>query len=110
MQSAPSNGPWPKRLNAFRFAARVLSVWLGGFALLSALVALRYPTFNENLWWVDLRALGRAADAALAVVGVLFVWFGLRPAPEGWRRSSTSTLAFGLALAALVNTAIFYVE
>ncbi len=110
MQSTPSNSARSRRINELRLAARVLSVWLGGFALLSALVALRHPTFNENLWWVDLRALGPAADAALVLVGVLFVWFGLRPAPDGWRRYSTSALAFGLALAALVNTASFYVE
>jgi vancomycin permeability regulator SanA len=107
--STPETTP-PSKLSDLVFAARTLAVWLGAFALLSAVVALRHPAFNENLWWVDLRALGSAADAALVVVGVLFVWFGWRPAAGGWRRISTSALAFGLTLAALVNTAMFYVE
>lgn len=91
-------------------AARVLAFWFGALGLVNVAGALRHPSFDENLWWVDLRWLPGTlvAQVLLAAAGALLVVFALRPPAKGWLRSSVVAAAGLLTVAALLDAVSFY--
>ena len=97
------------RAHLARFAARVLAFWFGFFTLVNVVGALRKPTFDENIWWVDLRFLpGILEQLVLALAGALLLGYGIRPARSGRRRAATLIAIGVLTLAAIGNTINFY--
>ncbi len=91
------------------FVARVLAGWLGVFSLSSAVAALRHPTFDANLWWIDLGFLGVFGNVVFAVSGALLLGFAVAPPRAGVRRPLTVGVVAALGLVALGNTVAFYV-
>jgi vancomycin permeability regulator SanA len=90
-------------------AVRGVALFFGLFSLLNLIGELRTPGFDENIWWLDLQPLPGAATAlVLALAGLLLVWWGLRPAPAGWRRVVTPAIALALSLVAIHNGVTFY--
>ena len=89
---------------------RGLALFLGGFGLLNILGNFRVSGFDANVWWIDLRWLpGTAATPLLLVAVLCLIAFGVRPPRSVWRPVLTVTCAALLGIAALVNSAQFYV-
>jgi vancomycin permeability regulator SanA len=89
--------------------ARGVAVFFGSFSLLSLVGELRSPGFDQNIWWLDLRPLPATLSALLlGLAGLLLVWWGLRPAAEGWRRAATLIALGALSIVALRNGVTFY--
>ncbi len=49
----------PRSVSALHIAARGLALFLGGFGLLNVVGDFWHPGFDANVWWLDLRRLGR---------------------------------------------------
>ncbi len=75
---------------------------------MSAVAALFHASFDENLWWVDLRVLGLVGDFVFLAGGLALLGFAFRPPERGCRRTATALVAFGLACAGGVNATAFY--
>lgn len=59
--------------------ARVLAFWFGSLCVVNVLAGLRHPTFDPNIWWIDLRFLPKPGGQLLLLsVGALLVGHGLR--------------------------------
>jgi vancomycin permeability regulator SanA len=92
-----------------RAAARGVALFFGGFALVNLVGELRIHGFDENIWWLDLRPLPATPSALLlALAGALLVWWALRPAAPGWRRTATLVALGAMSLAAVWNGVTFY--
>ena len=90
-------------------SARVLAVWFGSLSLVNLLAGLRHPTFDPNIWWIDLRFLPRPAGKLfLAALGFLLVAHGLRPAAAGRRRTAGFTAVAVAAIVAAANAISYY--
>lgn len=90
--------------------ARSFALFLGAFMVVGLLDWLRKPSFNPNLWWIDLRFLPRPlAQALLVVSAVLLLGLAWRPATRGWRRWATTAACALLAAIAVANGAVFYI-
>lgn len=88
-------------------AVRTLAAWLGVITVVNSISGLR--GFDENLWWIDLRALPEPVAFALLVAsGVLLAAWGLKPASSTWRRRALGAALVLLSLAALSNCVGFY--
>jgi len=106
-----------RRSNPTSFGARIVSLatrsfalFLGGFIVLGLLDWLRKPSFDPNIWWIDLRLLPAPfAQALLVVSAVLLLGFAWRPAARGWRRGATTATCVLLAAVAVANGVVFYV-
>lgn len=99
----------------FRFlrlaAARGIALFFGCFALLNVMGELRYPGFDANLWWIDLRVLPQSLVTALVCgFGVLLLIFSLQRSQVRWLRMITAAFAVFFAIAVLLNGIQFYVE
>ena len=89
--------------------SRGLALFLGIFSLLNILGELRYPGFDANHWWIDLGFIGRwPAAVLLAVVSVLLLCYGIRPALSRWRRAVTAILVGALVGVCVGNAVSFY--
>ena len=90
--------------------ARSYALFLGTFIVVGLLDWLRKPSFDPNIWWVDLGFLPRPlAQALLVVSGVLLLAFALRPATRGWRHYATTAACALPATIAVANGVVFYV-
>jgi vancomycin permeability regulator SanA len=95
---------------AWDILPRGLALFLGGFTLLNVLGGLRAEGFDANLWWIDLRAVPRfLAELFLVVSALCLMSYALRPTAARWRRILTVLCAGVLGLAALLNSAQFFV-
>jgi vancomycin permeability regulator SanA len=90
-------------------SARVLAFWFGSLCMLNVLAGLRHPSFDPNIWWIDLRFLPKLGGQLLLLsIGALLVAHGLRPATGRWRRDA-SIVAVGFAgIVAAMNAAAYY--
>lgn len=85
--------------------ARTLAGFFGGFTLLNLTVRWRYPDFDPNLWWIDLRAL-----PGWLSMGLLALWSGLmlsaafRPSMGRVRARLTEVTMLVVILATLFNS------
>ncbi len=71
--------------------ARSFALFLGAFIAVGLLDWLRRPSFDPNIWWIDLGFLpAPLAQALLAVSGLLLLAFVWRPAVRGWRGWATT--------------------
>ena len=92
-----------------RAAARGVALFFGAFALLNLIGELRIHGFDENIWWLDLRPVPALPSAVLlALAGALLVWWALRPASAGWRRTATLVALGAMSLVAVWNGVTFY--
>ena len=100
----------PKRRNWLVAAvARGLALFFGGFTLVNVVGALRTPSFDENLWWVDLRFVPRLVGlVALAMLAVTLIAYALLPRMPAWRRWPTVGLCLGFAAVTAWNGVDFY--
>lgn len=102
-RAAGASRRWPRDI------ARGVALFFGLFSWLNLVGELRAPGFDQNIWWLDLRPLPAAATAAaLALCGLAFVWWALRPAAASWRRAATVGAALILGVVALRNGIGFY--
>jgi vancomycin permeability regulator SanA len=89
--------------------ARGIALFIGTFALLNVLAAMRHGPFDGNQWWIDFRPLptgaGRPATALLAVA--LATW-AVRPRMAPWRTALTVSLLVMAIAVAIYNAATFY--
>ena len=70
----------PRRYRILFAIAQGLALLLGGFTLLTILGELRYPGFDANLWWIDLRFANRIANRVLLfAIAIWLLGFALRP-------------------------------
>jgi vancomycin permeability regulator SanA len=90
--------------------SRAVAVFIGGFSLLNLVGELRYPGFDANHWWIDLRpADPLAARIFLAVVSILLIAYSIRPILARWRRVLTLGLVGVLLFVTVKNVVTFYV-
>jgi uncharacterized SAM-binding protein YcdF (DUF218 family) len=90
-------------------SGRALAFWFGSLCLVNVLAGLRHPTFDPNIWWIDLRFVPKlAAQVLLSMVGGLLVWHSLRPALAGWRRTASLLAVAFAALVASTNAIAYY--
>ena len=102
-RTASASRLWPRDL------ARGVALFFGLFSWLNLVGELRAPGFDQNIWWLDLRPLPTMATAAaLALAGLLLVWWGLRPVAGEPRRLATAVVAALLGLVAVRNGVGFY--
>lgn len=89
---------------------RAIALFLGVFSLLSFLLGLAVPSFDANIWWIDVRMLPAWLEvAALPVVGVSLLAYALLGRLAGWLRWPVA-LGLGFLAAVVVhNTVLFYV-
>lgn len=86
-----------------------LAFFLGSFALINILGTIVLPTFDANIWWIDLRPVTQYAEAPFfALLGGALIAYGIRPWPGTIRRIVTVGLVGLALLAAILNTVIFY--
>jgi vancomycin permeability regulator SanA len=94
---------------ALHAVARGVALFFGLFALCNLVGELRTPGFDQNIWWLDLRPLTASVSAGLlGCVGLLLVWWALRPAAPAWRRWVTAAALVALAVVAVKNGVTFY--
>jgi vancomycin permeability regulator SanA len=86
-----------------------LALFFGGFSLLNLVARGRSVSLDATLWWIDLRSFPPVlAVIVLAVAAICLIFYAVRPPTAKWARLTFATLASGLALKALVDSAIFY--
>ena len=89
---------------------RGMALFVGAFTLLNLLGELRYPGFDANLWWIDLRALdARLANGFLTLSAVLLLGYAFWPTMRPWRRSITFFCVLLLYVACIFNVVTFYI-
>lgn len=94
----------------WRGFGRGLELFMGGFGLLNVLGELRYPGFDANLWWIDLRPMPTwGARAFLAFAALLLMAHAIRPRCGRRRRIVTASVILGLLAFALSNAIRFFV-
>jgi vancomycin permeability regulator SanA len=94
---------WPRDI------ARGVALFFGLFSLLNVVGSLRAPSFDENIWWIDLRPLPTTVRAVVfALAGLILLSWALRPEAARWRRAATAITATILAGAAIRNGITFY--
>ncbi|HUG91758.1 MAG TPA: YdcF family protein [Planctomycetaceae bacterium] len=102
----PSAGP--AAAPAWVAFSRGVAAFLGAFTLLNVLGEMRHAGFDANLWWIDLRPLPAAAVRAwLALAGMLFMAYAVRPTMSSWRGVTVAIVALLLA-ASVWNTLSYY--
>ncbi len=90
-------------------SARVLALWFGSLCLMNVLAGLRLPSFDPNIWWIDMRFLPRpAGQMLLSAVGALLLAHGVRPVTGGWRRHASLAAIAVTVLVASMNTVAYY--
>jgi len=100
---------WPDLGQTGVAAARGLALFIGGFSLLNVLGELRYPGFDANLWWIDLRPLDKGLSATfLAVASILLIAYGTRPPRRTIRRTVTTAAVTILLAVATANAVVFH--
>jgi uncharacterized SAM-binding protein YcdF (DUF218 family) len=100
---------WPDLRRTGVAAARGLALFIGGFSLLNVLGELRYPGFDANLWWIDLRPLDKGLSASfLAVASVLLIAYGIRPPRRALRLVVTGGAVAILLAVAVANAVVFH--
>jgi vancomycin permeability regulator SanA len=93
----------------FIAVARALALFGGAFSLLNVLGQLRYPGFDANYWWINLRPIEiSVARPLLAIAAVLLVAYALRPRMSKLRQIYTLVLAALLLLSGAHNMVTFY--
>lgn len=93
-------------------AARGLAGFLGLFTLVGFLGRLRWPGFDANLWWLDLRALPESwASVGQFTLGALLLAWAVSPSAGTRRRRLTQGVVASalmvLALNALTVAGLF---
>jgi vancomycin permeability regulator SanA len=89
--------------------ARGVAVFLGTFTLINVLGEFRYPGFDANIWWIDVRTLPVAWGRCLFVIwGVILVAYGLRPSMPTWRQCATILATTSMSLFAAGDVLRFY--
>lgn len=100
----------PRRWDAWQGFARGLALFAGGFGLVNVLGELRYPGFDANLWWIDLRPMPTwSIRAFLAFTSVLLVAYAIRPRCGRLRRAVTISVTCALLAFAVSNSIRFFV-
>ncbi len=90
-------------------AARVLAIFLGGFALLNILGRRCAAGFDANIWWIDFRPVPDvAAVMILLAASVLLIGYALAPHASPRRRTLTCGLVVVLLFVSLYNVVNFY--
>jgi uncharacterized SAM-binding protein YcdF (DUF218 family) len=102
--------PWKRRSRRRRRAERSGPGLLVRLALTDERAGrFRHPSFDPNIWWIDLRFLPKpAGQLLLSAVGALLVAHGLRPATGGWRRHASLAVVAITGLVASMNAAAYY--
>jgi vancomycin permeability regulator SanA len=76
---------------------------------MNVLAGLRHPSFDPNIWWIDLRFLPKpGAQLLLSAAGALLVAHGLRPATGGWRLHASLAAVAIAVLGASMNAVAYY--
>jgi vancomycin permeability regulator SanA len=76
---------------------------------MNVLAGLRHPSFDPNIWWIDLRFLPKpGGQLLLSAVGALLVAHGLRPVTGGWRRKTSLAVVAITVLVASMNAVAYY--
>ncbi|MCX6362813.1 MAG: YdcF family protein [Actinobacteria bacterium] len=89
--------------------ARGVSLFIGGFTLLSVVGAARSEALDATIWWVAVPFVPRLVSAALlAAVGVAFVAYAVAPRMRVWRRWPTLVLLAFFAAVAAYNAVDFF--
>ncbi len=89
--------------------ARGIALFFGLFSLANGLAAIRGGGIAQNLWWIDLHALGPVVGSALLVASSFaLVAYALRPVMSHRRVVVTTLLSAALSLAAAWNVSGFY--
>lgn len=105
-----------QKLRRFRWfftdsVPRGLALFFGSFALLNIVGNFRFPGFDANIWWIDLRFMPQlATNIALAFVSLIFLAFAIRPPISRGRQFLTAALAATICVLAAVNATQFYRE
>ncbi len=90
--------------------ARAIAFLFGAFAFLNAVVVLRHPAFDPNVWWIDLGFMPRSlGQLSIALAGVVLVSGALASPGSRGRRRAASVGLFLLAAVAMGNVVTFYV-
>jgi uncharacterized SAM-binding protein YcdF (DUF218 family) len=94
---------------SWRFILRVFAFWFGLFTLVNVVVSVRHPSFDANLWWIDLRFAPRSmGQVLLLIAGLLLIAHAIRPALRGWRRSIGTASIIVLVVSAISDSVSFY--
>ena len=72
---------------------RGTALFMGIISVVQVLLHQRHPTFDTNVWWIDLYLLNipMLIDVVLMFFGMLWIGFALRPNMSDWRRRLTRT-------------------
>lgn len=83
--------------------ARGTALFIGIFALLNVIAALRHSTFDGNEWWVDLRVLPTTVSrTTIAALATLLATWAIRP------RMSTARTALTISFLVLAIAVVLY--
>jgi vancomycin permeability regulator SanA len=89
--------------------ARGTALFVGLYSLANTLAIALRPGTSQDLWWIDLRFLPRAAAVAVSIAcAIALLGYGVAPRAAAWRRWLTVTACVVLAGLALQNVAVFY--
>jgi hypothetical protein len=107
---APNFRSAKTNIEACSFVARGLALFLGGFCLLNLMGHFWFARFDANLWWIDIHWISQSAvNVFLLASSFCLIAFSIQIPRSGWRRSLTLGCAAALIIAALADTAQFYV-
>lgn len=92
------------------WTVRTAAFLLGGFALFNVLAGCLRSGFDANIWWIDLRLLGRPAAVLVLLAGsTSMISLAVAPAAGLWRRDEARLSVAIWLLFAVLNSAWFYV-
>ncbi len=90
--------------------SRGMAFFIGGFSLLNIIGQLRYPGFDANHWWIDLRpAVPAITTSLLTVAAVLLIAYSIKPIMSEHRRTTTMVFTALLLIFSIWNIIHFYI-
>ncbi|MBN1125195.1 MAG: YdcF family protein [Sedimentisphaerales bacterium] len=89
---------------------RPMALFVGGFSVLNLVGQWRYPGFDANLWWIDLRFVPPETGRFFLFLASSFLLvFSIRPKLRLWRKWITFGFVLLLYLVCIWNVVVFYV-
>jgi vancomycin permeability regulator SanA len=90
--------------------ARGVAIFIGGFSLLNLLGEWRYPGFDANIWWINLRPMNTfLARTFLMSSSIILLTYALKPSMGQRRRRITSVLVLILLVVCIGNGLNYYI-